>query len=97
MDFRNPSEALSDACRRARGESPFLRLLLEREPDIAIAAEQGALPSSLAARIDDPAMPVARRLSACPGCGTPLDRPVLTCPECALPLDDSAGSRMEAR
>ncbi|MES2042322.1 MAG: bifunctional [glutamine synthetase] adenylyltransferase/[glutamine synthetase]-adenylyl-L-tyrosine phosphorylase [Pseudomonadota bacterium] len=62
MDFRNPSEALSDACRRARGESPFLRLLLEREPDIAIAAEQGALPSSLAARIDDPAMPVARRL-----------------------------------
>jgi glutamate-ammonia-ligase adenylyltransferase len=57
-----PREALSDACRRARAESPFLRLLLEREPDIAHAAEDGALPSSMAARIDDPAMPAVRRL-----------------------------------
>ena len=57
-----PSVTLSDACRRARAESPFLRLLLEREPDIAAMAESGALPAIAAARIDDPAMPVARRL-----------------------------------
>jgi glutamate-ammonia-ligase adenylyltransferase len=57
-----PSDLLSDACRRARAESPFLRLLLEREPDIAAAAADGALPATSAARIEDPAMPAARRL-----------------------------------
>jgi len=62
MVIGTPCEALPDACRRACAESPFLRLLLEREPDIATAAEGGALPPPSAARIDDPAMPVARRL-----------------------------------
>jgi glutamate-ammonia-ligase adenylyltransferase len=57
-----PRHTLPHACRRARAESPFLWLLLAREPDIAAAAEDGALPSVLAARIDDPTMPVARRL-----------------------------------
>ena len=62
MVIATPREALFDACRRARAGSPFLRLLLDREPDIAAMVEDGALPPTHAARIDDPAMPVARRL-----------------------------------
>eukprot|EP01035_Chromulina_nebulosa_P034813 gene34813-46761_t len=54
--------ALFDACRRARAEAPFLRLLLDREPDIASAAAEGRLPAVEDARIDDPAMPVGQRL-----------------------------------
>jgi glutamate-ammonia-ligase adenylyltransferase len=62
MDGGSPGTALFDACRRACAEAPFLRLLLDREPDIAEAAAQGRLPAIESARIDDPAVPVARRL-----------------------------------
>lgn len=62
MDIGSHGHALVDACRRARAEAPFLRLLLEREPDIAAAAGEGRLPAIESARVADPAMPVARRL-----------------------------------
>lgn len=62
MEMGSYARALFDACCRARDEAPFLRLLLDREADIASAAADGRLPALADARIDDPAMPVARRL-----------------------------------
>ena len=62
MEIGTSRSAVIQACRRARVESPFLRLLLDREPDIADAAETGLLLPVADARIDDPDMPVARRL-----------------------------------
>jgi glutamate-ammonia-ligase adenylyltransferase len=62
MDIGSHGHSLVDACARARAEAPFLRLLLDREPDIAAEAAEGRLPAIEHARIDDPAMPLARRL-----------------------------------
>ena len=55
-------ELIKDAVRRAREESPFLTLLLDREPALAAQLEQGLLPPLSAVPIDDPDMPVMRRL-----------------------------------
>ncbi len=55
-------ESVKDAVRRARAESPLLTLLLDREPALAAALDQGMLPSLAAVPIDDSAMPVMRRL-----------------------------------
>jgi len=57
-----PEELIRDAVRRARAESPFLTLLLGREPALSASLERGILPSLAAVPIDDPAMPVMRRL-----------------------------------
>ncbi|GAA0306850.1 bifunctional [glutamine synthetase] adenylyltransferase/[glutamine synthetase]-adenylyl-L-tyrosine phosphorylase [Sphingomonas oligophenolica] len=53
---------IADALRRARAEAPFLALLLDREPALAARLDSGALPGLAEAVIDDPAMPVMRRL-----------------------------------
>jgi glutamate-ammonia-ligase adenylyltransferase len=57
-----PGEFVEDAVRRARAESPFLTLLLDREPAIAAQLDQGVLPPLSTVTIDDLAMPVMRRL-----------------------------------
>ena len=57
--FTNKGE-LSGALRRAAAWSPFLRLLLDREPAIADALAQGQL--DLHASSSTPDMPIARRL-----------------------------------
>ncbi|MEG3149994.1 bifunctional [glutamine synthetase] adenylyltransferase/[glutamine synthetase]-adenylyl-L-tyrosine phosphorylase [Sphingomonas sp. ZT3P38] len=57
-----PGEFVEDAVRRARAESPFLTLLLDREPAVAAQLDQGVLPPLSTVTIDDPAMPVMRRL-----------------------------------
>jgi len=54
--------SITDAVRRARAEAPFLALLLDRESMLAAQLDAGALPPLDAVRIDDPAMPVMRRL-----------------------------------
>ncbi|MFA6607242.1 MAG: glutamine-synthetase adenylyltransferase, partial [Sphingomonas sp.] len=51
-----------DAVARARACSPFLAMLLEREPRLATALAQGELPPLAAVLEDEPAMPVSRRL-----------------------------------
>jgi glutamate-ammonia-ligase adenylyltransferase len=51
-----------DAVARARAWSPFLAMLLEREPRLATALVQGELPPLAAVLEDEPAMPVSRRL-----------------------------------
>jgi glutamate-ammonia-ligase adenylyltransferase len=50
--------SLTDAIERARASSPFLSLLLDREPGIARHLAQGLLPEIAF----DPALPTARRL-----------------------------------
>jgi glutamate-ammonia-ligase adenylyltransferase len=55
-------EMVKDAVRRARAESPFLSLLLDREPGLSTQLEQGGLPPLSVVAIDDAAMPVMRRL-----------------------------------
>jgi glutamate-ammonia-ligase adenylyltransferase len=57
-----PEEMIKDAVRRARAESPFLTLLLERESGFAARLEQGDLPPLEEVAIDDATMPVMRRL-----------------------------------
>jgi glutamate-ammonia-ligase adenylyltransferase len=57
-----PEELIKGAVRRARAESPFLTLLLDREPTLFADLDRGILPSLAAVAIDDPAMPVMRRL-----------------------------------
>jgi glutamate-ammonia-ligase adenylyltransferase len=60
------SQMITDAVRRARADSPFLALLLDREPMLAARLETGSLPTLDEVPIDDPghdpAMPVMRRL-----------------------------------
>lgn len=51
-----------DAVARARAWSPFLAMLLEREPRLATALVQGELPPLAAVLEDESAMPVSRRL-----------------------------------
>ncbi len=54
--------AIAGAIDRANAQSPFLAHLIAREPEI-VAGMAGALDDPLAAaRIDDPAMPVGKRL-----------------------------------
>ena len=60
MSDPRDEERLRDAVARASSWSPFLRLLLEREPAIAAALAAGRL--DLAASSSTPDMPVARRL-----------------------------------
>ncbi|MEG3088600.1 bifunctional [glutamate--ammonia ligase]-adenylyl-L-tyrosine phosphorylase/[glutamate--ammonia-ligase] adenylyltransferase [Sphingomonas sp. PB4P5] len=50
------------AVARARAHAPFLQMILAREPELAGMLDSGILPSLDAVAIDDPAMPVARRL-----------------------------------
>lgn len=47
---------------RARMFSPFLALLLDREPELARVLSDGALPTVASLRIADPTLPAARRL-----------------------------------
>ncbi len=55
----DPFATLPDAVGRARRHSPFLAMLLDREPEIARLAEQGRLPTAVAV---DPDLPVATAL-----------------------------------
>ena len=55
-------QMITDAVRRARAEAPFLALLLDREPAFAARLESGFLPGLAEVVIDDPAIPVTRRL-----------------------------------
>ena len=55
-------QAVVDAVARARTWSPFLAMILEREPAMAAALLDGVLPALSTVVIDDPAMPPARRL-----------------------------------
>lgn len=57
-----PEELIKDAVRRARTESPFLTLLLDREPALADDLDRGMLPPLAGVPIQDQAMPVMRRL-----------------------------------
>ncbi|MEG3179481.1 bifunctional [glutamine synthetase] adenylyltransferase/[glutamine synthetase]-adenylyl-L-tyrosine phosphorylase [Sphingomonas sp. LT1P40] len=56
------SSALQDAVERARDHAPFLAHLLEREPGLVAELPDAIADPVAASRIDDPAMPVARRL-----------------------------------
>lgn len=53
--------AVTGAVARARTNSPFLAMVLDREPDLAAMLEDGVLPGLEAAR-RDPDLPVAQRL-----------------------------------
>jgi glutamate-ammonia-ligase adenylyltransferase len=50
------------AVERARMFSPFLALLLDREPDLARELSEGGLPTVASLRVADPTIPPARRL-----------------------------------
>ncbi|MEO6216964.1 MAG: DUF294 nucleotidyltransferase-like domain-containing protein [Sphingomonas sp.] len=56
------SQMITDAVRRARADSPFLGVVLDREPMLAARLEAGVLPTLDEVPIDDPTMPVMRRL-----------------------------------
>ncbi|MEP7004852.1 MAG: glutamine-synthetase adenylyltransferase, partial [Sphingomonas bacterium] len=56
------SQMITDAVRRARADSPFLGVLLDREPMLAARLETGVLPTLDEVPIVDPNMPVMRRL-----------------------------------
>ena len=60
MDATKCEVALNDALARARRDSPFLRLLLDRDPSIAEALEAGSFGPQVSVATDD--MPVARRM-----------------------------------
>ncbi|MES2055052.1 MAG: bifunctional [glutamate--ammonia ligase]-adenylyl-L-tyrosine phosphorylase/[glutamate--ammonia-ligase] adenylyltransferase [Pseudomonadota bacterium] len=51
-----------DAVARAAVDAPFLAMIMGREPEIVACAQTGVLPALDTVAIDDPAMPVARRL-----------------------------------
>ena len=55
------ASAIKAAVSRARAESPFLAMTLDREPDLAGSLDDGVLPC-LAAAAGDEAWPIARRL-----------------------------------
>ncbi|MGH6614855.1 bifunctional [glutamine synthetase] adenylyltransferase/[glutamine synthetase]-adenylyl-L-tyrosine phosphorylase [Sphingomonas sp.] len=57
-----PDPRIIDAAARAAADAPFLAMIMGREPEIAARAQNGLLPALDAVAIDDPAMPVARRL-----------------------------------
>ncbi|WP_242096807.1 bifunctional [glutamine synthetase] adenylyltransferase/[glutamine synthetase]-adenylyl-L-tyrosine phosphorylase [Sphingomonas sp. CROZ-RG-20F-R02-07] len=60
MNVTIARSSLAEALRRARAESPFLTLLLTREPEIAARLESGVL--DLAVHDATPDVPVARQL-----------------------------------
>jgi len=62
MAETDTAQLIKDAVGRARAESPFLTLLLDREPALAAQLEHGILPPLSAVPIEDPEMPVTRRL-----------------------------------
>lgn len=62
MTDTGPEALIKGAVLRARAESPFLTLLLDREATLASQLERGLLPPLSAVPIDDPDMPVMRRL-----------------------------------
>ncbi|ODP38581.1 bifunctional [glutamine synthetase] adenylyltransferase/[glutamine synthetase]-adenylyl-L-tyrosine phosphorylase [Sphingomonas turrisvirgatae] len=55
-------QAISSAIERAQANAPFLATLIERERDLLPALGQTIADPLAACRIDDPAMPVGRRL-----------------------------------
>jgi len=56
------TESIVDAVTRARDHAPFLAMILQREAPLATLLDDGVLPPLSAIWIDDPEMPVMRRL-----------------------------------
>lgn len=53
---------IAAATERARTHAPFLAMVLQREPELAASCEAGRLPDVATLAVDDPAIPLARRL-----------------------------------
>ncbi|CAN5442580.1 bifunctional [glutamine synthetase] adenylyltransferase/[glutamine synthetase]-adenylyl-L-tyrosine phosphorylase [soil metagenome] len=62
MPSPTTAEAVRDALERARNHAPFLATVLERETELAGMLESGVVPGPESILIDDPDMPVMRRL-----------------------------------
>ena len=62
MENPLPDQDVVAAVERARQGSPFLALLLDREPELAHSLAAGVLPALATLAIEDPTTPPARRL-----------------------------------